>query len=297
MKKLYILFSYVACLSSTFAAVLSPSSDFDDCDEQIKPGYVEPHTTPQAGPQAGAAADSLMQLLLPEVDQSDAVKEDQVDQPQTLVVEIELQSPKVVGTLVVSLDLKIYYSERDGDEISLKRFTQEVLTADYAVLNPGSTVEFLFIPDIKLHVVGGCCTEGRVSFFDTMAWSANVRAWSKWWLNFWAWWNPSRYVLDNTSDKVEWDSITSRATIRISTQKDITYLASQLRLFLLQGWSSKFAPYIAPVTREVLARAVMLRFETVEKPALEATGFKNVVLSTRINPVTSRLERIIRATK
>ena len=189
------------------------------------------------------------------------------------------------------------YSELDGEETSLKRFTMEILTADYAVYKADSTVEFLFVPDVKLHAVGGPCTEELASFFDTVAWSANVRAWSKWWLNFWAWWNPSRYVLDNTSDKVEWDSITSRATIRISTQKDITYLSSQLRLFLLQDWSSKFAPYIAPVTREVLERAVMLRFETVEKPALEATGFKNVTLSTRINPVTSRLERIIRATK
>lgn len=297
MKKLYVLFSYVACLSSTFAAVLSPSSDFDDCDEKIKPGYVAPHTTPQAGPKSVEESSLITQLFLPEIDHADADKEDQVDPPQTLVAEVELQSSSVVETLVVSPDLKIYYSERDGEETSLKRFTAEILTTDYAALEAGSTVEFLFIPDIKLHVVGGSNTEERASFFDTVAWSANVRAWSKWWLNLWAWWNPSRYVLDNISDKVEWDSITSRATIRISTQKDITYLSGQLRLFLLQGWSSKFAPYIAPVTREVLERAVMLRFETVEKSALEAVGFKNVILSTRINPVTSRLERIIRATK
>lgn len=316
MKKLYILLSYVACLSSTFAAVLSPSSDFDDCDEKIKSGYVEPHTTPQAGPNAVEEADSMMQLFLSEPDQAGAdgsvapqntpqagpvVGEEANSLMQFLLPETPRLADDPQGaSKVEEANLKIYYTERDGDETSLKRFTKEKLTTDYAFLNPGDTIEVIFIPEIDLHdstTISADLPVRKASIFDTIGWLANVRAWSKWWLNPWAWWKPSRYSLDSKSDTVEWESVTSPPMIRVTTQKDVTYLVSQVRLFLLQGWSSKFAPYIAPATRVTLERAVTLRFEIVEKPTIEAIGFKGVTLCTRINSVTHRLERIIRATK
>ncbi len=197
-------------------------------------------------------------------------------------------------------DLKIYYSERDGEEASLKRFTTDVLKSDYARLKPGDVLEVIFVPDVSVNESAGTrneCTVKKISAFDTVAWSANIRAWVKWWLNPWAWWNPSRYSFDNTNDKVVWDSVTSKATIQVKTVKDIPYLTSQIRLFLLSDWSAKFAPYIAPITQKTLDHAVRLRFENIEKPALEAVGFKDVTLSVRISPVTHRLERCIRATK
>jgi hypothetical protein len=120
-------------------------------------------------------------------------------------------------------DLKIYYSERDGEEASLKRFTTDVLKSDYARLKPGDVLEVIFVPDVRVNEGAGAsneCVVKKISAFDTVAWSANIRAWVKWWLNPWAWWNPSRYSFDNTNDKVVWDSVTSKATIQVKTVKD-----------------------------------------------------------------------------
>lgn len=294
MKKLCILLSYVACLSSTFAAVPSPSSDFDDCGRILSPletGAVAPQSTPQAGPRAVDENISIMQRFLPQADQ---------EQTLSVVDDVEIQSPNMIEVLEASLNLKVYYSEHDSEGISLKRFTTEILRTDYAALSEGSTLELMFIPEIKLQNATLNNVEqlfGNISRFDTIGWIANIRAWTKWWLNPWVWWDPSRYSLDSKNDNIEWDHVASRVTIHITTAKDVTYLASQTRLFLLNGWMSRFSPYIMSITQKTLEHAVMFRFKTVEKPALEAIGFKDVTLGARVNPVTHRLERIIYATK
>lgn len=301
MKKLYVLLSYAVCLSSTFSAVVSPSSEFDDCSRALSPmekGLVAPQNTPQLGPKALEEADSLMQLL-PAAEQAD---EGGAVAPQApLKVEeggmdsalISVKKPEP------SPDLKIYYTERDGDETSLKRFTTDMLAADYEALSPGEVLEAKFMPEIILQDATRTRVDQPVSksFFDTIGWLANIRAWAKWWLNPWAWWSPSAYSLDANSDSIEWDGVAGQATIRLTRGKDVTYLSSQLRLFLLKGWGAKFAPYVAPVTQKTLERAVMVRFENIEKPALEAIGFKDVTLGTWVNPRTQQLERVIRAIK
>ena len=315
MKKLCKLLTYAACLSSNFAAA-SPVTGFDDCDRKFPlrgatNGIVAPQNTPQTGPQSEPStelqfgeAGFLPQLFLPasavalvkkNEDQSGASKTTQNTNEPVVAQGTESKSEPFHFP-----DLKIYYIERDGEETSLKRFTADVLTVDYAALSPGASIEVMFVPEVSLQNVTGTSndhTVNKISVFDTIGWLANMRALVKWWLNPWAWWTPSRYSLDIKSDRVEWDSVTSQATIRVMTVKDVKYLTSQLRLFLLNDWSAKFAPYIAPTTQKTLELAVMLRFDKVEKPALEAIGFKDVALGVRVNLVTQRLERCIRATK
>jgi hypothetical protein len=303
MKKLYLLLlSYTVCLSPSFASG-SPSGEFDDCDKKVSPrdrGCVAPPTTPQVGLQQSAAEEgSRTQAPLPEstgdrVDSSGAyqtiltiLNEDEDARAQDTGVE----SPQIP-------DLKFFYTKRDGEGTRLERFTREMLMEAYKkVIKPGDAFEVMFVPEVGLRDVTGLRNHHPISVFDTVGWMANIRAWAKWWLNPWAWWTPSRYALDNKSDRVEWNSLTSQATIHVAAGKDVTYLTSQLRLFLLRGWSAQFAPYIAPSTQEMLERAVKLRFDNVEKPALEAIGFKDITLGTRINPVTHGLDRCIHATK
>lgn len=302
MKKLYLLLSYTVCLSSTFAADRALSSDFDDCSTALDTGckgLVAPQNSPQIRPEALEEVDSLTQLLLLASEKGD--EGDSASPQETLKADEGVKDSAIPqNNSAHSPDLKIYYPERDGDETSLKRFTVEMLTADYAKLGPGGVLEAKFMPEITLLQDATCTSVDQPiskSIFDTIGWLANVRAWAKWYLNPWAWWNPSVYSLDANGDSVEWDGVACQATIRLTTGKDVTYLASQLRLFLLKGWVAKFAPYVAPVTQETLERAVMSRFENIEKRELEAVGFKNVTLATWVNPRTQQLERVIRAIK
>ncbi len=68
-------------------------------------------------------------------------------------------------------------------------------------LNKGEHFMATLAPSVELKLDA---TTLGASYFDSYEWLANIRAWSKWWLNPWAWWNPSAYSLDE-NDLVEWD--------------------------------------------------------------------------------------------
>lgn len=266
MKKLYVLFGAIWSVSSSFAAdrPLFLSRHYDDCDRSIiDRGATVVHMKPDA--QSSCEQHLVVPNNTPE------------HLPACATAVVPINSPA----------LRLYYST--GNRCSVPLIADD-LQASYNALNKGQHFYVTFKPDLMPPF------DQSISFWDTYPWLANVRAWGKWWLNPWAWWDPSRYLLDK-NDCIEWDETSSIINMSIAKQKDVRYLTSQLRMFLLTGWNARFAPYIVPTTRGCLEEAIKMRFIRVEKPALENAGFKNVELETRVNLTTQCLEYCVNAKK
>lgn len=285
MKKLYILLSNIACVSSVFAANTPVHSDYDDCGREMPTA----HSTQVAGVETAANTSATrsihawMETL--EMHSQDsplgvsptsakAVSLNQGDESGLTQATLTLYNPTFVGK---------------GEAL-----TKGQLQERYASMEEGQHFYATYKPEIHLN---SKLPESDMSFFDSISWVANVRAWAKWWLNPWAWWSPVSYSLAE-EDKIVWDDSTLEVSISVDKDfKDIKYISSQLHQFLLEGWNARYYPYIVPATRARFEEAVRLRFENVEKAALESVGFKDITLETRVNLTTQQLEYYVLATK
>ncbi len=192
-------------------------------------------------------------------------------------------------------ELNLFYYERDGSGFMLKRYTFDGLRADYDALKSGQTHAITFKPSIQLVIEGDNTECTTPSFWDTFPVVAKIRAWAKWWLNPYAWRNPSYYSLkSDDASMFQWDQKSLSANLTFNTFKDKRYLLSQLAMYLYTHWGSKLInPYIVPETQRVFDRAVELRFNRVEKEILERIGFKHVRIETRLNPISNYMEYCI----
>jgi hypothetical protein len=310
MKKLCVLLNFMGCISSSFAANSTAQSHYDDCDQSLKAvavtmppdtnvdrsaaesvrawlgALVTPKGSPSATSPTAAGLTSFAQVvkpLLPDGQQTPN-KSPQYQPARSNVAVPELDNYP---------ELRLYCSTTYQESGTLNPFTLNQLKISYEALSVGQSLYATFKPYVDLNPES---VDKGISIFDSYEWLSNIRAWSKWWLNPWAWWDPSAYSLDEW-DSVEWDEPNARVQINITSSKDATYLQSQLHQFLLEGWEARYAPYIVPATRVRLEEAMRLRFENVEKPALEAIGFKEVTLGARVNLTTQRLEYYVQGTK
>lgn len=233
---------------------------------------------------------------------------DSAEEVVPLTMDIKPQTPKNIPDHIITRDITFNEkTESAPKELELRLFCHSTfqepdpakpLTLDqiktrYFALNMGQSFCVAFMPYVYLDPEPD---DKGISLLDGFGWLAKVRAFSKWWLNPWSWWNPSAYLIDE-NDLVEWDESNARLTIHVDPSKNISFLQSQLNQFLLVGWKSEFAPYIVPATRVRLEKVVHMLFEKVEKPALESAGFKDVTFGTRVNLIRKRLEYYVQGTK
>lgn len=285
MKKLYILLSSIAYISSDFAANSPAFSDYDCCDREIPPTY--PAQVAEVGNTVGVSAAISMRAW------GTALRTPSQSSPAA-VLPTSVNSALLNQTIVSDLKfakLKLYCPTFiEKREALNKRQLQE----KYDTMEAGQHFYAIYKPEI--HLISRSLNSD-ISLLDSVAWVAKVRAWVKWWLNPWAWRKPDLYSLTE-GDKIIWDDSTLEVSVNIDKNpKDISYISSQLRQFLLKVWGARYYPYIVPSTRLRFEGAVRLRFENVEKSVLEAVGFKDVTLKTRVNLTTQRLEYYVQAAK
>lgn len=338
MKKICIVLSIAFEFSIPVMNATPEVNSYDDCDHALpspNSGLKAPTNTPQAGPannEAEMPSDSLAALLflpvttklldaevgeplnVPDMhqdeDSTDGSVEDHADSLVASVHEADVSAgatesveevldsfSEIVDTHVSKLHL--YYYEQDGDEFILKRHTLENLQADYDSLLPGQTYVATFKPNISLAINGEVTSHlTPPSFWDTFPVFAKIRAWTKWWLNPYAWWDSSYYSLNYNDSKIDWDAKNISATLTTNLKKDQRYLLSQLAFYLYSQWGSQYInPYIVPETRRVFDSVMNLRFNKVEKVAFEGVGFKNVRIETRVNLVSKYVEYCVLAEK
>ncbi len=332
MKKICVLLGIVFEFSISVTNATSDMSGFDDCDHALdssEQGLKAPTNSPQVWPASDEAkipSDSFaaksflpasnkrleveagMQTDVPDRPQDEGANEGvaEKDEKQDSVHEAD-GSTGVAESVDSSnesndaqtLELHIYDYEQDGDWFILKRQTLEDLKASCDSLQPGQTYVATFKPSIYL-AIDGEVTSHLIphSSWDTFPVIAKIRAWTKWWLNPYAWWDSSYYSLSYHESKIDWDVKNNSPTLITNHKKDTKYLLSQLGMFLYsQGGSKYMNPYIVPETRLVFDSAMKLRFNRVEKAAYERVGFKNVRIGTRVNPVSHHVEYCILAEK
>ncbi len=174
------------------------------------------------------------------------------------------------------------------------------LTTIYEALSPGGIFEFQYDSNIDILGLGDRLRKPPTQlkfFIDVVGWTAPFRAWTKWWLNPRAWWNPSRYKLDESTD-ITWNEEEQKATVTVSDKKDLDFIYGQTLLYVWQYWGfDKFSPYILQDTHEVFDKATRLSFSNLDQPLLEAAGFTGVRMFVWKNPRTHRVERVVQATK
>lgn len=320
MKKICVLLDIAFKFSISVMNATSEVSSFDDCDHALlppEPGLRAPTNTPQAGPasnEAGIPSDSFAALLfLPvttklfeaeaENPRDDAAekdeKQDSVHEADVAAGEVKSLETSNKSNNLQTPELQLYGYEQDGDGFILKRHTPESLKADYYSLLPGQTYVVTLKPSFNL-AIDGVVMSPLVfpSSWDTIPVFAKIRAWAKWWLNPYAWWDSSYYSLSYHESKIDWDDKTHSQILTTNLKKDTKYLLSQLAFYLYSPWGSKYMnPYIVPETRWVFDGVMKLRFYKVEKVVLESVGFKNVRIETRVNPISNYLEYCILAEK
>jgi hypothetical protein len=223
MKKLCVLLNFMGCISSSFAANSPAQSHYDDCHRRIpgdRPTAVVVVSMPSDTNVDISAAESvrawLGALMTPNGSPS-ATSPTAVGSPTSAqVVEPLLpfdgqqtpnntpqHQPARANAAVSKHDnypeLRLFYNEIKANN----PITSAQLQENYNALKAGERFMATFEPNINLNQ-GQDDANAGMSYFDTFEWLANVRAWLKWWLNPWAWWNPSAYLIDE-NDLVEWD--------------------------------------------------------------------------------------------
>jgi hypothetical protein len=326
MKKLYVLLTFMGYISSSCAAS-SPahtSHHFDDCDQKLSRdgqttvvavpmpsdtnvditaaenvrtwlgALMTPKGSPATSPTA-AVTTSLAHVTKPLLssDGRHAPNNMRGSEPTDETIAVPISEYGDASSQKIA-ELRLYCPTTCADSGTLNPLTSNQLKTSFDALSAGQSFYATFKPYVYLKPDKDA--DQGVSILDAFEWVANARAWGKWWLNIWAWWDPSRYSLDE-NDRIEWDDSTASVNVNIRSLKDIGYLQSQLHQFLLDGWGARYAPYIVPATRERFEEAVRLRFEKIEKLALEAAGFQEVTLGTRINLTTQRLEYYVQGLK
>lgn len=304
MKKICVLLDIAFKFSISVMNATSEVSSFDDCDHALlppEPGLKAPTNSPQVGPEITCAAvstDSFPAIHFRQ-DSTKEKEQDSVHEADVAAGEVKSLETSNKSNNLQTPELQLYGYEQDGNGFILKRHTPESLKADYYSLLPGQTYVVTLKPSFNL-AIDGVVMSPLVfpSSWDTIPVFAKIRAWAKWWLNPYAWWDSSYYSLSYHDSKVEWDDKTHSPTLTTNLKKDTKYLLSQLAFYLYSPWGSKYMnPYIVPETRWVFDGVMKLRVNRVEKVAFERVGFKNVRIETRVNPISNYLEYCILAEK